>query len=164
MTKPPTKQEKRRQTASEANLRSGLAIFRAISQVIEFWKPRVVAQEGAGGSKSVTGAQSLARAQQACGDAVHRYLGAMPIMPTVQAVKTAACGKINASKDEIEKAMRARWDSSDFDELLTTPPIYAEQGQRLPPRGKWENAFDAAAVAHCVWDDPAVAAMRGWAA
>jgi Holliday junction resolvasome RuvABC endonuclease subunit len=164
VTKPQTKQAKRHQTASEANLTSGLAIFHGITEVIRCWEPVVAAQEGAGGSKSVSGAQSLARSQQACGDAVYRHLGGMPIMPTVQAVKKRATGNMGASKAEIEAAMRARWASSDFDEILTTPPPYAERGQGLPAPGLWENAFDAAAVAHCVWDDPAVALARQMAA
>jgi len=146
VTKPQSKQEKKLQTTSET------------------WQPVIVAQEGAGGSKSVAGAQSLARAQQACGDAVYRYLGAIPIMPTVQAVKKKAIGRVNSDKDEVEAAMRARWPLSDFDALLTESPVYLEQGQRPAPPGLWENAFDAAAVAHCVWDEPAVAMARRMAA
>jgi Holliday junction resolvasome RuvABC endonuclease subunit len=165
VTKPPSKEDKKRMTAAEAHGRAGLAISRAVRTVLEFYKPAIVLQEGNAGSKSVSAAAGLARAQQACLDAIDVHLGALPIFATQQAVKKAATGKLSASKDEVEAAMRKRWSTtSDFDTLLMTPPPYAEQGQRLPARGKWENAFDAAAVAHCLWDDPAVAAMRAIAA
>jgi hypothetical protein len=91
-------------------------------------------------------------------------MGALPIFATPQACKKAAIGKLAGTKGEIETAMRERWKGSDFDVLLTTAPPYAEQGQKLPPPSTWENAFDAAAVAHCVWDAPAVAMLRKLAA
>jgi hypothetical protein len=160
----PPKKDRKRQTASEIALRRGLAIFRGISCVIQLWRPVVVAQEAAAGSKSQAAAQGLARAQQACGDAIYRYLGAMPIFITPQRNQKTATGKRSCSKDEMKEAMRDRWSTSDFDDLLRTRPPYAGQGQRLPPPSKWENAFDAAGVAHAVWDEPAVAAVRKMAA
>lgn len=167
VTKSASEQKKMglRQTKAEADLRSGTQIFTAISSVIRKWRPIVAVQEGgSGGSKSVAGAKALARSQQACGDAVYRFLRTMPIMVTVQACKKAVCGRNGASKDEVEKAVRAIWARTDLEALLKTPPPYLEQGQRLAPKGKWENAFDALAVAHCARDNPTVAAARKMAA
>lgn len=163
VTKPPSAQDKKRQTSSEALLRAGLEIYEAIMRVCFTYEPMIVAQEAAAGSKSARAAAALARAQQACGDAVFAYLGALPIFATQQAVKKAATGNQGAGKKEIEEAMKARWEA-DLAELLRAPPIYADLGQRAPASGKWENAFDALAVANCVWDEPAVAALRNMAA
>lgn len=154
-----------RQTVAEADLRAGIQIFTGICTVLREWRPIVAAQEGgSGGSKSTAGAKALARSQQACGDAVYRFLGALPLMVTVQAAKKATTGSQGASKDDIEAAVRALWPTVDLDALLTTPPPYLQQGQRLPPPGKWENAFDSLSVAHCVRDNPTVAAARKMAA
>lgn len=145
---------------AEADLRSGHQIFNAISTVMAIWRPLVVAMEAAGQSQSVKGATGNARSQQACGDAVYRYLRTLPICLTVAACKKAVLGRNSGSKQEVEAAVKALWPGTDLDELLRMPPPYLEQGQRVAPKGKWENAFDSLAVAHCVRDHPTVAAMR----
>ena len=164
VTKPRTKQEKKLQTVAEADLRAGLAIFNGLSKVIRTWNPMIAAMEAGSGSQSSIGAKALARSQQAAGDAVYRYLGALPICFTVQAVKKASTGKLAADKQEIEAAVRSFWAGTDLDELLKTPPPYLEQGQKVPPRGKWADAFDALSVAHAARDHASVAAARRMAA
>lgn len=164
VTKPRTAQEKKRLLAGEAAANNGLSIQRGIRAVIELYQPSVVATEAPGGSKSASGASAIARSHQATIDAVDVCLNALPIFVTPDAVKKKATGSGTASKDDIEAAMRARWAGSDFDLLLAARPPYMEQGQKLPPKGKWENAFDAAAVAHCAWDHPTVAMLRKLAA
>jgi len=164
VTKPRTKQEKKRLLAGEAAAMSGLAISRGIRAVIELYQPSTCAMEAPSGSRSSTGASAIARSHQACIDAIDLHFNALPIFATPQMCKKKAIGKLAGSKEEIEAAMRARWKGTDFDTLLTTPPPYAEQGQRLPAKGKWENAFDASAVANCVWDEPTVAMLRKLAA
>jgi Holliday junction resolvasome RuvABC endonuclease subunit len=128
-------------------------VFRGVGDVLRKYKPAIVAQEGNLGSQNARAASALARAQQACADAVFAALESFPLFVTVQAVKKLATGSQQASKDQMEAAMRRRWPSAPFEELL--------KGIR---RGAWENAFDAAAVAHAVWDDPAVASVRRLAA
>lgn len=155
-TAPPPKGERRHQTAAQMDGRRGIRIRRFACCVLQTWKPAVAAIEGCAGSKSAKAAAALARGQQAVLDAVDELLGAEPIFVTLQAVKKAATGRGSGTKDEVEAAMRRRWDV-DWDALLTTEPPY---GERPRPRGEWENAFDAAAVTHAVWDAPAVAALR----
>lgn len=164
VTKPRTKQEKKLQTQAEADLRAGLQIFAGISEVMRVWRPLVAAMEAGAGSKSVTGAKGNARSQQACGDAVFRHLGGIPICMTVQAVKKATIGKNSSDKGEIQAAVERLWAGDDLVALLKTPPPYLDQGQRLPPPGKWENGYDALSVAHAVKDHPVVAAARQLAA
>jgi Holliday junction resolvasome RuvABC endonuclease subunit len=160
VTKPRTAQEKKRLLAGEAAGNSGLAISRGIRAVIELYAPCVAVTEAPSGSRSSTGAAAIARSHQACLDAIDQGMGGLPIFVTPQVNQKRATGKQSCSKSEMETAMRARWEGSDFDELLTTSPPYADQGQKLPARGKWENAFDAAGVAHAVWDHPAVLGLR----
>lgn len=149
ITKKALKSEKL--SAAEDDGRSGLKINREIRRVIKKHKPRVFAQEGQGGSKSVNGAKGLARAQQACLDAIDAVTDSVSIFVTPQAVKKAACGNMAATKQEMEDAMRKLWGSACFDRLLIG---YA--------KSTWENVFDAAAVAHAVWDHQAVAFARSW--
>lgn len=149
VTKKANKSEKL--SAAEDDGRSALGINREIRRIVKKHKPRVIAQEGQGGSKSVKAAKALARAQQACLDAIDTLTESVPIFVTPQAVKKAACGNIGATKQEVETAMRERWDSQRFDRLLIG----------YPPK-TWENVFDAAAVAHAVWDHQAVAFARSW--
>lgn len=163
MTKPRSKQEKKRLLAGEAAAISGLAISRGIRSVIETYQPSAVATEAPSGSRSSTGAAAIARSHQACIDAVDLHFDALPIFITPQANQRAATGRASCSKEQMEEAMRSRWEG-DFDALLRTPPPYAEQGQKLPPRGVWENAFDAAGIANAAWDHPTVAMLRRLAA
>jgi Holliday junction resolvasome RuvABC endonuclease subunit len=158
-TAPPPKGERRHQTAAQMDGRRGLKIRRYACVVLQTWKPAITAVEGCAGSRNAKAAAALARGQQAVLDAIDELLGAEPVWVTLQAVKKAATGRNNATKDEVEAAMRARWDV-DWDALLTAPPPYPE---RTRPRGEWENAFDAAAVTIAVWDAPAVAALRAMA-
>ena len=144
-----------RLTGAQDNAQRGLKIRRAIAHVLATYKPVVVAQEGNGGSKSVKAAVGLARAQQACVDAIDEYLGAMPIMPTEAAVKKSVVGRhANVTKDDLEGAAKARWPGTPWAQLFKA----AITGPTPP--GEWENGYDAACVAHCVWDDPAVALAR----
>lgn len=153
-----------RQTVAEADLRAGLEIFKAISTVLRRWPCAVAAQEGgSGGTKSAAAAKGLARSQQACGDAVYRHLGTLPIMVTVQSAKKQTAGKAGASKDDIEAAVRRLWADVDLDALLLAPPPYLGKNQRPAPPGKWENAFDSLSVAHTVEDHAIVAAARAMA-
>jgi hypothetical protein len=135
-----------------------------------------VVQEASSGSQSAKAAAALARAQQACLDAIDEHLGAEPVFVTPQAAKKRAVGRLSATKDEIEAAMRTRWsrtstvvhaglghtvpDGADLEALLREP---LPSGERARPRGEWENAFDALAVAHAAWDAPAVAMARRFA-
>ncbi len=143
---------KERLSAAEDDARRGLIIRRAIRDVLLFWDPVVVAQEGNAGSQHANSAKALARAQQACVDAIDEHLGAMPIFLTPAAVQKAATGKRFATKTEVEAAMTARWGSAIHDLLSKSSVARA--------KGVWENAFDAAAVAVAAWDNPAVAVAR----
>lgn len=156
-----TPEERKRQLRADLQLQSGLQIYQALVRVIDFYSPRLAYQEANGGSKSMRAATALARAQQACGDAIASRLGVPPILVSPQAVKKAATGVLNASKQQVEASMRRRFPTADFDALLTERPIYATEGQRNPPRGLWENAFDAAAVAHWAFGHPSQAWARG---
>ncbi len=145
-----------RATAAVADGRRGLKIRRGIALVLSRYEPIVIAQEGNSGSKSADAAAKLARAQQACLDAIDEYLEeGMPLVPTQQAVKKSILGRwTGVTKDDLEQAAVKRWPTSDFAKLLgesITGPV---------PRSEWENAYDAACVAHCVWDEPQVAALR----
>lgn len=135
--------------SSEDDARRGLIIHRVIRGLFDRYRIVVAVQEANGGSQSSVSAKGLARAQQACIDAIDMRLGGMPILVTPQAVKYAACGSMDASKEAIKAAMIKRWKGADFPKLLEG---YLES--------QWENVFDAAAVAHLCWDAPAVAAVR----
>lgn len=144
-----------RLTGAQDNAQRGLKIRRAVAHVLETFKPVVVAQEGNGGSKSVVAAVGLARAQQACVDAIDEYLGALPIMPTEAAVKKSIIGRhTGVTKGDLQTAAESRWPGTPWAQLFT------ESITGASPPGEWENGYDAACVAHCVWDDPAVALAR----
>jgi Holliday junction resolvasome RuvABC endonuclease subunit len=143
---------KERLSAAEDDARRGLEIRRGIADVIRRFKPVVIAQEGNSGSQHANSAKALARAQQACVDAVDEALEGLPIFLTQQAVKKAATGSMSASKDRVETAMRKRWGDAWLTLLAGVP------------KGEWENAFDAAAVVVAAWDKPAVALARKVAA
>lgn len=128
--------------------RRGLEIAHAVRAAINAHSITVAAAEASCGSKSATAAKALARAQQAVACAVVWELGSPPIYVTPQTVKKLATGTMSASKDAVEAAMREHW-PCDWDALL----------KGVAP-GKRENAFDAAAVAHAVWNKPAVAMLR----
>lgn len=157
VTAPPKGEERKRQTASEALGRRGLFLYQSVVRLFYRYRIVAVAQEGAAGSKSAVAAAALARAQQACFDAVYTALRTEPMILTVQQVKKAATGRMNATKDEIEHAMRRAWGGAGFDRALAEPAPFAS---RPPPRGVHENAYDAAAVLHAAWDLPALAALR----
>lgn len=150
--------------AAEIDGRDGLQIFRGIDTVMRLYRPRIALCESAGGAKSAAAAKSIHRSQQAVACAVYVHLEGLPLYTTPQRVQKAATGKKNASKDDVQAAMRERWPQVDFDKLLRTRPPYLDQGQRLPPPGKWENAFDACGVIHALWDHPTVAMVRSMAA
>lgn len=147
---------KERLSAAEDDARRGLIIRRAVADLCAGYKPVVVAQEGNAGSQHANSAKALARAQQACADAVDEHLGGLPIFVTPAAVQKAATGRKSASKEAVEEAMAKRWGRDIYDLLAKSSVARAKK--------KWENAFDAAAVAHCVWDKPAVALARKMAA
>jgi Holliday junction resolvasome RuvABC endonuclease subunit len=144
-----SKEKKQRILAAEDGGRRGLAIHRMVRRLFREHHIVVVAQEANLGSKSFHAATGLARAQQACIDAIDDELGSMPILVTPQQVKKSAAGSNSASKEEVERAMIARWAPVRFD-ILLAKFIGSE----------WENVYDASAVAHCVWDFPAVSSIR----
>lgn len=173
--------QRRDATAALMDGERGLRIRRELLAVLRTHRPVVVAQEASSGSQSAKAAAALARAQQACLDAIDEHLGAEPVFITPQAAKKRAVGRLSATKDEIEAAMRARWSrihppselddvfgvvkqiectGADLEALLREP---LPSGERARPRGEWENAFDALAVAHAAWDAPAVAMARRFA-
>lgn len=146
---------KERLTTAEDDARRGLVIRRGVLLVLRHFGASLVAQEGASGSKSARAASALARAQQACVDAVDEYLGAQPIFLTQQAVKIAAVGRhANVTKDQLEGHARRRWSGTDFTALLAAGPT-----PKAPP-SEHENAYDALCVAAAVWDRPEVALLR----
>lgn len=147
-TKPPGASE--RMTAAEANGRRGLAIFEGAAEALRLHRPAIVAAEGNAGSKSAKAAAALARAQQACLCAIKGELGAEPILVTPQAVKQHCVGRLDASKEDLAAAAKARWG-----------PSLLEAIARAKVRGKVvENIYDAACVAATVWAFPAVAGLR----
>lgn len=147
-TKPPEAGD--RSTAAEANGRRGLLIRRGIAEAIRAHQPAIVVQEGNAGSQSAKAAAALARAQQACLDAVDAEMGALPIIVTPQSVKKHAVGRLDASKDDLERFAKARWGES-LEAMI----------RGCGSRGKiLENVYDAACVASSVWDLPAVAGLR----
>lgn len=171
-TAPRPAAQRRDVTAALMDGERGLRIRRELLAVLRTYRPIVVAQEASSGSQSAKAAAALARAQQACLDAVDEHLGALPLFVTPQAAKKRAVGRLNATKDEIEAAMRARWsqtstvtaglghtvaDGADLEALLREP---LPSGERARPPGEWENAWDALAIAHAAWDAPAVGAAR----
>ena len=133
--------------AAQDDARRGRHICDGVLKLIEHWRPAVVAQEAVAGSKSARAAAALARAQQACVDAV----GDLALeWATQQAVKVAATGRKSASKDDVEAGVRARWTwSTGLLEGL--------------PRGQHEHVYDAGAVAMAVWGRPSVGMLRGFA-
>lgn len=139
-----------RMTAAEANGRRGLTIRRGIVEALRTYRPAIVVQEGNAGSKSAKAAAALARAQQACLDAIDAELGAEPIIITPQSVKKHCVGRLDASKEDLEAAAKARWGASLVHAI-----------ERAKVRGKVaENIYDAACVAATVWALPAVAGLR----
>jgi Holliday junction resolvasome RuvABC endonuclease subunit len=147
-TKPPEASD--RSTAAEANGRRGLHIRRGIVAALREHHPAIVVQEGNAGSQSAKAAAALARAQQACLDAIDAELGALPIIVTPQSVKKHAVGRLDASKDDLERFARSRWGES-LERMIAG----------CGTRGKvLENVYDAACVASSVWDMPAVAGLR----
>lgn len=156
----PTAKKDRAGRVAEVDNADGLAIFRGLSKILEVYQPKATLVESPGGSKSVKAAAGIARAQQATADALYSYSGSTPIYKSFFAVKKSSVGKLKATKSEVEAFVRGRWPETDWDALLTTPPPYLEQGQRVPPPSKWENAFDAAAVVHAGWDHPTIAMLR----
>jgi len=127
--------------------------------VLRTYQPIIVVQEGAAGSKSMKAAVGLARAGQACADAVDNHLGGLPIFVTQQAVKMAAVGRYSGvSKDDMKKAAERLWPDTPWGEFCTN----AMTGRSTP--SQWEDAYDAGCVAHCVWDSPSVLVARKIAA
>lgn len=156
-TKPPEAGD--RSTAAEANGRRGLSIRRGIVEALRTHRPAIVVQEGNAGSQSAKAAAALARAQQACLDAIDSELGALPIIVTPQSVKKHCVGRLDASKGDLESAAIARWGAS----LGAAIEGIVIGGRKV--RGKvLENVYDAACVASSVWDLPAVAGLRAMAA
>lgn len=138
-----------RMTAAQDDARRGLIIKRGIVHQLRTWRPLLACQEGAAGSMSARGAAALARAQQACVDAVDQVLRSDVLFCTVQAAKKACTGRNSGSKAEIEAAVRKYWHATDWDELL-----------KGITASKRENAFDAAAVVMALDTNPAVVSLR----
>lgn len=142
-----------RLTAAEDMAARGVDIRRAIGRVMLDHKPVLVVQEGNAGSRTAKVAAGLARAQQACADAVDTTLGGLPMIVTPQSVKKAAVGGVKASKGEMQAA------------ALKWCPSLAEAIQKTGlPGGQCEHIYDATCVMLSVWRLPAVASLRAMAA
>lgn len=152
----------KRATAAENDARRGLIIGRAVRVVHRIHKPAVTAIEGDAGSQHAKAAKGLARAQQACVDAIDALgVDAMPVFVTPQANKKRAVGRLSCTDNEMRMAMEARWGPSNPPDWIATllrerPPY----GQSPAPPGEWHNAVDSLGVANAAWDDPAVAGLR----
>lgn len=151
-TKAPKPAEKKHATMAALDAARGTHIRRELLRVMSEHNITIAAQEGAAGSKSAKVAAGLARAQQACVDAIYEALDGMPLFVTQQAVKKTAAGSLSASKDDVEAGVRARFPMADWDALL-----------KGYPRGQHEHIFDAGAVGWTVWDHPAVSSLRNLA-
>lgn len=156
-TKPLKKADRKGKSEAEMLAERGRHIHRTLVDVVAHYRPRVVVQEGSAGSNSAQAAGALARAQQACLDAIDRVLGAMPILQTQQHVKKRSVGRHeNVSEKDMEQAMRHRWGIDDPTLLLERSPL----GHAVPPKSEWNNFWDALGNAHAAWDHPLVAAIR----
>jgi Holliday junction resolvasome RuvABC endonuclease subunit len=146
----------KRATAAENDALRGTLIRHAVTALVNRFQPAIAALEGDAGSQHAKAAKGLARAQQACVDALDAV--GFPVFVTPQAVKKCAVGRLSCTDLEMVSAMRTRWgEDLDFAALLRAPVPYA---QKPAPPGDWHNAIDALAVAACVWEHPAVASLR----
>lgn len=150
-TAPPKGAAKKRGTVAEHDAARAMAIMEAVWQACLDYQPCLAVMETFMAVPRTRTMGTLSRAQQACLAAVWRYLDGLPLMVTVPACKHAACGKLSASKAEVEAAVRKRL-PADWDALL----------EGVAP-GKRENAFDAGAAYLAAYQEPAVAAMRAMA-
>lgn len=150
-TAPPKKADRKRATACEHDARRGLLIRNGVRDALRSHGCVLAVAETFGGSGSIKAGMTLARAHQAVADAVHSVLEGLPVYVTPHATRKAACGKLSASKDEVEAAVRERF-PADWDALL----------EDVAPK-KRENAFDAASAYLAAYEEPAVAAMRAMA-
>lgn len=148
----PAKKTERLTVAEDMAMR-GVHIRRGVGRVMLDHMPVVVVQEGNAGSRTAKVAAGLARAQQACVDAVDTTLGGLPMIVTPQSVKKAAVGVVKATKGDMEQAA-VRWCPS-------LPAVVAATGL---PKGQHEHMHDAACVMLSVWRLPSVASLRAMVA
>ena len=128
---------------AEDDARRGKVILATLRDVIARWRPILAAQEASLGSQNARAAAALARAQQACVDAVGE-LGLEWVTP--MDAKVAAAGSKTASKAEVEAGVRERWGW----------PGWAWDG----PKAHREAVADAAAVIAAAWDSPSMRLLR----
>lgn len=160
-TKPAKSSE--RLTAAQDAARRGALIRRAITTALEDHEPLITVQEGSAGSKNAKAAKGLARAQQACVDAIDVALDALPMIVTPQHVKKECVGNLSASKDDLQAAALEAWGDSLRESIKTYcigarlkfPDAADEGGAKV-----LENIYDAGCVASSVWTKPEVVALR----
>ena len=133
---------------AEDDARRGLEIRRALALVLERHRPIIAVQEANAGSRSAKAAGALHRAQQACVNAVDADLGGLPIFVTAGEAKRRLCGKRDAPKSAVERAVIEHFGREAWAVLQGVAP------------SKRENAYDAAAVVLAAWDQPEIAALR----
>ena len=151
-TRAPTAAEKKQANRALLDARRGRHILMSVTELIREWNVVMAVHEVPQGRfKTATTQAAVTRAHQACEAAVHMSLGAEPVMVTVPACKKAACGRVSASKEEVEAAVRERFPAP-WDALL----------EGVAPT-KRENAYDAAAAYLAAYQEPAVAAVRAMA-
>ena len=113
-------------------------IAEALQKLVERYHPKVIAAEAFSQPRNASVSGKLGRAWGAV-DTLSVFSGLPVIQASPQAIKKALCGKQNASKDEVQEALRVRY-SGQFDS-------YTER----TPKGKWEHPFDAVgAVVACL--------------
>lgn len=143
--------------AADDNFRRAQAISAILHDVVKEYQPMALAAESASWPRNASASAKLAMAWGILADLCQVYQLPM-VQVSPQDLKKALCNNKSATKEDIRRAMEARYPDQ-FDEFKHRFPA------KKPPKpnGQWEHGFDAAgSVAACL-DTDVIRMARGMA-
>ena len=141
---------KRHVLQAEDNFERARSIAGWLRSVVYSWQPKVVAFEAQSHMRNASSAAKVALAYGVIAGRMES--GDIPaVSPSPQAVKKKVCGKSNATKSDVEDAVRKYF--------VGAEPALLELEKQVP-KTRREHAFDAAAVVMASLDSEVVRLAR----
>lgn len=143
--------------AADDNFRRAQAISAMLHEVVKEYQPMALAAEAASYPRNASASAKIAMAWGILADICHVYQLPM-VQATPQDIKKALCNNKSASKEDIRRAMEARYPDQFEDFKARFPAKKPPQ-----PNGQWEHGFDAAGSVVTCLDTDVLRMARGMA-
>lgn len=140
--------KKRNVLASDDNFRRARAIASVLREVVVGFQPRALAAEALSLPRNASAAAKVAMSWGILADIVEEFQIPL-VQQSPQGIKKTLCGKVSATKVEVQEVVMKRY------------PGAFQPFMDATPKGQWEHGFDSVSAVLATIDSDVLRAVRG---